>query len=282
MKNIISIKNLSFFYEDNKIFDNLNLNIKENKWVTLLGNNGSGKSTIVKLILGLYKFDGEIIIDGLNLLENIEEIRKKIGIVFSDPNFSFVLDNVDDELEFSLRNLNLEESEIQKRKQEIVRELGISKLIGSNPKDLSGGEKQLVALATALAITHQQMIETLATALVIKPKILILDESLEMLDCKQKEKVVKIIKKYYKKGMTVINISQNVEDSLLGDEIIIMDNGKIILDGSKEEIFENEKRIKELGLELPFIVDLSIKLKYYGMVDKLYFDIEELIDVIWK
>lgn len=267
MKNIISIKNLSFFYDDKKIFDNFNLDIKEKRWITLLGNNGSGKSTIMKLILGLYKFEGQILVDELDVLKDIKEVRKKIGVVFSDPNFSFVLDNVDDELEFSLRNLELSESEINTRKQEVIKELGISKFINLNPKDLSGGEKQLISLAVALTL---------------KPKVLILDESLEMLDFKQREKVIKVIKKYHKKGMTIINISQNVDDCLLGDEVIVLNNGQVVLNGIKEDVFKEEKVFKELGLELPFIVDLSIKLKYYGMVDKLYFDEEELVDDIWK
>lgn len=267
MKNIISIKNLSFFYDNKIIFDDLNLDIEEGKWITLIGNNGSGKSTLIKLILGLYKFDGKILVDDLDVLKDIKEIRKKIGVVFPDPNYNFVLDSVDDELEFSLRNLNLSETTIKKRKLKIINNLNLNRFINSNPKDLSGGEKQLVALATAL---------------IINPKILILDESLEMLDFKQKENVLKVIKEYYKEGMTVINITQNIDDTLLGGDVIVMDSGKVILNGSKTEVFSNEKTFKELGLELPFIVDLSIKLKYYGLIDKFYFNMEELVDDIWK
>lgn len=267
MKNIVTIQNLSFFYDNKMIFDNLNLNIEEGKWITLIGNNGSGKSTLVKLILGLYKFDGKILVDNIDITENIKEIRKKIGIVFSDPNYNFVLDSVEDELEFSLRNLNLNETTIKKRKTKIIGELGLKNLLNSNPKDLSGGEKQLVAIATAL---------------IINPKILVLDEALEMLDSRQKETVIEVIKKNYDDGMAVINITQNIDDTLFSDGIIVMDDGKIILNNSKEEVLSNERIFKELGLELPFIVDLSIKLKYYGLVDKLYFDMEELVDDIWK
>ena len=231
MKNIISIKNLSFFYDDKEVFKNLNLDIEQSKWITIIGSNGSGKSTLMKLLLGLMQFEGTIVVDNLKLPEDIKQVRKEMGIVFSDPNNQFILDNISDELEFSLRNLNFSEEEIEKRKDEIINEFGLKKLLKLNPKDLSGGEKQLVALAVNL---------------VTNPKILILDESLEMLDFKQKEKVIKIIKKYYKKGMTVINVSQNIEDTLLGDEIIVMEKGNILLQGTKEKVFLEEKKFKEL------------------------------------
>lgn len=267
MENIISIKDLSFEYENKKIFENINLEIKKNKWLTIIGNNGSGKSTLIKLILGLEKFDGSIIVDSIDVSKNKKEIRKIIGIVFADPDSQFILDSVEDELEFPLKNLNLSVEEIKKRKEEIITSLGLKKILKNKPTELSGGEKQLVALAVSL---------------IINPKILILDEALEMLDNKQKEKVLKIIRKKQKKGMTIINITQYNDDSLIGDDVLVLDTGKIKLMGSKEEVFNNYKIFENLKLDLPFIVDLSIKLKYYDLVDKIYFDMEELVDDIWK
>lgn len=267
MKNIITIKNLSFEYDKKKIFENFDLEIKKKNWLTIIGSNGSGKSTLVKLILGLEKFNGTIMVDNYDVNENIKEIRKIIGVVFSDPDSQFILDSVEDELEFPLKNLNLPDEEINKRKEDIISSLGIKSLLKSKPTELSGGEKQLVALAVSL---------------IINPKILILDEALEMLDYKQKDKVLKLINKMKKRGMTVINITQYVDDSLLGDDVLVMDSGKVKLIGSKEEVFNEYKVFEELKLELPFLVDLSIKLKYYDLVDKIYFDMEELVDVIWK
>ncbi len=267
MKNIISIKNLSFFYDNRVVFDDLSLDIRKGKWITLIGNNGGGKSTLIKLMLGLYKFDGKILVDDLDVQKDIKEIRKRVGVVFNNTNYNFALDCVDDELEFSLRNLNLSETTIKKRKLRMINDLNLNGIINYNPTDLSDGEKQLVAIATAL---------------IINPQILILDESLEMLDFKQRENVLKVIKDYHKDGMTVINITQNIDDTLLGDDVIVLDNGKVMLNGSKEAVLSNEHVFKSLNLELPFIVDLSTKLKYYGLIDKLYFDMEELVDDIWK
>lgn len=264
MKNIISINDLSFFYNGKCIFDKFNLDIQENSWVTLIGNSGSGKSTLIRLILGLEKYSGNI-----NIMNNtsIKEIRKNIGVVFSDTNSQFILDTVIDELKFPLYNLGYEDDFVLNRVNEISTIFGIKKLLSKSYKELSGGEKQLI---------------TLAVSLVTNPKILILDEALDMLDDKQKQKVLKILNKEYKTGLTIINITQNVDDMLLGSKVLIIDKGQIKAYDDTINIFNNLDVLKELKIDLPFIVDLSIKLKYYGLVNKIYLDMQELIDAIWK
>lgn len=267
MKSIISIKDLSFDYDNKIIFKNFNLEIEEKKWLTILGNNGSGKSTLIKLILGLEKFKGQIIVDNIDVCNNLSKIRQIIGVVFSNPDSQFILDSVSDELEFPLKNLNYSNNDIIERKDNIINALGLKKFLKSKPTELSGGEKQLVALAVSL---------------IVNPKILILDEALEMLDFKQKEMALKLINKLVKKGLTVINVTQDINDSLLGDNILVLDAGMIKLNGSKEDVYNNYKTFEELKLDLPFIVDLSIKLNYYNVVNKIYFNMEELINDIWK
>ncbi len=267
MSSIIKIDNLSFSYEDKKIFKNLNLEIENNKWLTVIGSNGSGKSTLVSLILGLKEYEGKIEVDSFDVAKNKKLIRKKIGVVFDDPDNQIIHDIVDDELSFSLQNFGLSISEIDEKKEKIVNVLGIKKILLLKPSDLSGGEKCLSVLAAAL---------------IKEPSIIILDEALEMLDNVQKNKVVKLLKNKLKNGATIINITQNIEDSLIGDDVLLLDHGKVILYENKHTFFNHDDVIKKYNLELPFVVDLSIKLQYYGLVNKIYLDMEELVNEIWK
>lgn len=264
---VISIENLSFSYEDKQIFKNINLEIEENRWLTVLGSNGSGKSTLVSLILGLKEYEGKIEVNGMDVFKNKKIIRKMISAVLADPDSQIIHDTVDDELSFPLQNIGMSMPNINLKKEEIVNALGIKKLLQLKPSELSGGEKILVAIATALMTDSE---------------IIILDEALEMLDNVEKNRVIKLLKKRLKQGATIINITQDIEDSLLGDDILLMDDGNVVLYDTKEAFYNNDEEIKKYGLSLPFIVDLSLKLQYYGLVQKIYFDMEELVNAIWK
>ena len=266
---IIEIKNLNFKYNDKEIFNNFNLKIKKSTFTTIIGLNGSGKSTLIRILLGLLNYNGEIIIDGLILnKENINEIRKKIGVVFENPDNQFVAETVMDDIAFTLENLQVKPSEIKTKVKEIAEYIGISKLLDRTPHSLSGGEKQLVALASAL---------------VHEPKILILDEALTMVDIKVRKKIYDILEDIHKnKDITIINVTHDMDEVLYGDDIILIDKGNIILKGPKEEVLLEEKVFNKLNLDLPFMVSLSIKLKYYGLIDRLIFDMEEMVDEVWK
>ena len=267
--NMIDIKNLNFQYAQKLIFNNFNLEIKEGTFTTIIGLNGSGKSTLIRIILGLFKYDGEIKIDGMILNDdNIKEIRKKIGVVFENPDNQFIAETVMDDIAFSLENLQLKSNNVKRKVGEIANYIGISNLLYREPSTLSGGEKQLVALASAL---------------VHEPKLLILDEALTMVDIKTRKQIYQILKELHKnKKITIINVTHDMDELLYGDDIILIDNGNIILKGPKEEIFLEEKIFNKLNLELPFMVSLSLKLKYYGLVDRLIFDMNEMVDEIWK
>lgn len=257
MSGVINIKNLSFSYGDNKIFDKLDLSIKTKKWLTIIGKNGSGKSTLMKLIVNKYPYDGNISVDKQN----------KIGIVYNCSDLHFIVNTVDEELLLSKKNLDISSEEFNIRKEKIITSLNLSKLLNLKPNELSNSNKVLVSLTSIL---------------LSEPDILILDGTLEALDCFYKNKVIKILKYYYRRGMTIISVSHNAEDTLIGDDIMLLDSGSVILYENKTEFYKNEKILKKYGIELPFIVDLSLKLKYYNMVDKLYFNMEELVDAIWK
>ena len=265
---MISIKNLEFKYRNKEIFNNLNMEFEEKKITSLIGPNGSGKSTLVKILVGLYRYNGNIVIDGSPLLkDNLKEIRKKIGVVFTNPDNQFVAETVMDDIAFTLENMNYKKEKIKKKIEEVTKYLGIYDILEINPHDLNSNQKQLVSLASAL---------------VHDPKVLILDEALTMLDPFDKEKILKILKELNNKGLTIINISHDIEDTLISDKIYILDKGKVVLEGTKEEVYKQEKVLYNLGFNLPFMVELSNRLKFYDLIDHTIYDMEEMVDTLWK
>ncbi len=269
MKNIIEIKGLNFKYNEKQIFKDLNLNIEEGTFTTIIGNNNSGKSTLVRILTGLEKSDSKIIIDDLILNEfNVKTIREKIGVIFENPDDNMIQDNVLDEIIFTLENMNLDKEKIKKRVDYVSTLLNIEKLLYRNVNQLSGGEKQLVLLASIIAVNT---------------KIIILDDAFTMIDSLTKDKIYKILKKINKENkITIINITHDIEDSLFGDEIIVMNNGNIVIQENTKLFFNQEKLLKKLNIQIPFIVEVSQKLKYYNLVDNLVFDMDKLVNIIWK
>jgi len=266
--NAIMIRDLCFKYDDKMIFDHFNLDIKKGSWATIAGPNGSGKSTLVKILLGLLKSEGTIIINELTLTHvTIEHIRESVGVVFDNPDNQFVSETVADEIAFKLENLGVEKAKIRQDIMDIANLLDIKHLLNKEPHKLNNGEKQLVILASAL---------------INKPKVLILDEALSRIDIISREIILKVLADYQSAGMTIINITHNLEDTIYSDDVVVLNDGQIVLNGSKEEVLVNEKIFSDLGLELPFMVQLSLKLKFYNLVDKLIFNMEEMVDLLWK
>lgn len=269
MKNIIEMENINFSYNKNQIFKNLNLTFEKGSFTTIIGNNGSGKSTLIRLLVGLLVCEGKININGLELNhDNLKKIISKIGVVFENPDDQFVAETVLDDIVFSLENMQVDKKEIDKRVKKISKFIGIEDILDKEPHNLSGGQKQLVALASAL---------------ITDPDILILDEALTMIDPDTRIKIYKILEQINKVNkITIINVTHNMDEILYGDNLIVMDKGNIVLNGPKEFVFLEEKTFNKLGLKLPFIVELTTKLQYYGLIDHLIFDMEELVNEIWK
>lgn len=267
--NIIDIDNLNFSYKNKQIFNDFNFKIKEGSFTTVAGSCGSGKTTLVKIILGLISNDFNVKICGIKMnSENKKEIRKQIGVVFENPDNSFVAETVIDDITFTLENLNTPVEEIKIRVENITKQLKIEHLLDLNPYSLSGGEKQLVSLASAL---------------ITDPKILILDESLSMLDCLKKDEILKYLKKINRENkITIINITQDLEESIYGKKIILINNGKVVLDEKISSAFIDEKIYKICNLEVPFLASLSNKLKYYGLVDEVILDMGKMVNKLWK
>lgn len=269
MDNIISIENINLKIGEKQVINNLSLEIKRGSFTSVVGNNSSGKSLLVKCILGLLKTEGKIIIDGLELNKNnFKKIISEVSVVFENPDEQFVAENVRKELSFSLENLQLSESEINNRIDSIVKLLNIEDLLDREPHTLSGGQKQLVALASAL---------------IIKPKILILDQAMTMIDLTLKEEIFKLLKKINKaEKITIINVTHDIEEVLYGSIIAVMKDGYILSSGRTKTILKNEKLFRELEIDLPFMAELSIKLKYYDLIDEMTFEMDEMVDKLWK
>lgn len=265
---MINIKNLNFNYHDKVIFDNFNLIIKRNKITSIIGANGSGKSTLIEILTGILEFKGQIEIDGVSLNKhNLKEIRKKIGVVFESKDSQFITETVMDEIAFVLENLNYNKKEIKKRVEKIAKILDIDDVLEVNPYSLNLNQQQLVHLACAL---------------VHEPKILILDETLCMLNPITLEKVLDLIKKLNKEGMTIIIITHDIEHTLISDEILLLDSGKVILNDNRENIYKEEQILNKLGFKLPFMVELSNRLKFYDLIDKTIYDMKEMVEILWK
>lgn len=265
---MINIKKLGFKYRQKEIFNDLDMVIEKGKITSIIGPNGCGKSTLVKILVGLYRYTGSIVIDNIPLLkDNRKAIRQKIGVVFTNPDNQFVAETVIDDIAFTLENMNYKKIHISKKIEEVTKYLGIYDILEANPHDLNSNQKQLVSLASAL---------------VHDPDILILDEALTLLDPLEKDRVLDILKDLNKKGLTILNISHDIEDTLISDMIYVMDEGKIILSGSKEEVYKEEKVLKSLGFKLPFMVELSNRLMFYDLIDHVIYDMKEMVDILWK
>ena len=268
MHNVIEIKDLNVCIKDKKIFENLNISFKNKKFVTVLGKSCSGKSVLAKTIAGFIPFEGDIIIDGVALNnDSMDYLLKKIGIVFENANQQFICNTVYEELSCILENLNYYQMDIDKKIEGVAGLLGIEELLDREIVTLSVGEQQLVALASA--IIHQ-------------PSILILDDALSNLDNYYKEIILRTLNILRKKGLTIIYFTSNSIDSIYGTDIVIINNGQVVLNKPLTKALKEEKTFITSGIEMPFIADISLKLGYYNLVDKIYLDEKGLVNAIWK
>lgn len=264
---MISIKNLNFSYKNKIIFNNLNLEVKTGEFVFIIGQSGSGKTTLIKILSGLIKEKFDIKIDNIKI-DEINKIRKIMNVSFEGLNTIFITDTVREELELKLKNLKIPKDEINEQIKKITKYLEIENILECEPNTLSGGEKELVKIASSL---------------LGKPKVIILDECTSMLDGITKEKVYKYLKKINRENKTTIICTTNdMDDLLYGKRIIMLGKENIILDSNINKAFENEKKFKENNLELPFMAALSIKLKYYNLLDEIILDINKMVNKLWK
>ncbi|WP_196600551.1 energy-coupling factor ABC transporter ATP-binding protein [Pectinatus frisingensis] len=255
----VVIKDLSWKYEqaDKFLFEKLNLNIKENIFLGIIGSNESGKTTLVSCIkgiipnieVGIYKGEVRVFNEPVKDM-NTKTIAQKVGMVFSDPDAQFTTMSVEEEIAFSLENIGVPVPEISKRIKWVCELTHLEELLDKPPYDLSGGQKQRVAIAAVLAA---------------KPKIIILDEPTSMLDPKSKDEVFEILRMIKEElKMTVIVIEHNIEKiAELSDEVLLMNNGKIIRHEKTDEFFKDINLLKENGLKVPESIEIL-----YHLYDK--------------
>ncbi len=258
MPDILQMKNISYQYPDTKqeAVSNVNLCIAAGSWTCIIGHNGSGKSTLTRLINGLLlpkKQPGaQIIVDGQVLTDQtLWQIRDKVGIVFQNPDNQFVGATVADDVAFGLENRGVPRSKMVKLVNKAVADVGMTDYINAEPANLSGGQKQRVAIAGVIAV---------------EPKIIILDEATSMLDPNGRATILNLVKKIKKAAhLTVISITHDIDEADLADQIVVMNDGKLIAQDSPTNIFRQVALIKKIGLGEPFIFKLEEELKMKGI-----------------
>lgn len=247
-KILIKIDNISFSYSSQKIFENLSLNLEKGKFYVLLGKNGSGKSTLIKLLLGIEKAEnGKILIDNMDLEKNLYECRKNMGMVFQNPDEQIVSENIEEELVFSMTNYSCSSFEMKERALEILKDINLFEKKEVRVSQLSGGEKQRLCIGSAL---------------MLKPKILILDESTAMLDEKNRELIFKLLERVKNEGTTIILITHHLNEIEYADEIIYLESKKIKWIGEKN-IFLKKIIGGELGERLELSPNFYIAKQLY-------------------
>ena len=273
MKSIIDVKNLSFRYKESQEYydvKDITFHVKRGEWLSIVGHNGSGKSTTVRLIDGLLEAEsGEIVIDGQRLTEeNIWNIRRQIGMVFQNPDNQFVGATVEDDVAFGLENQGLSRQEMQKRVEEALDLVGMLDFKKREPARLSGGQKQRVAIAGVVAL---------------RPAILILDEATSMLDPEGRRELIETVKGIRKDyDMTVISITHDLEEVAMSDRVLVMKKGEIESISSPRELFSRND-LDQIGLDDPFANQLKNSLNQHGYdLPENYLTESELEDKLWE
>ena len=268
---IIDVKNLNFSYDENsETIDNVSFSVEKGTYTTIIGQNGSGKSTIAKLITGLLeKKSGSIQIDGLELtLENLNAIRAKIGIVFQNPDNQFIGSTVRDDIAFGLENHQVPQEKMDGIIDANAERVRMTKYLDHEPTRLSGGQKQRVAIAGVLAM---------------KPEILIFDEATAMLDPQGKDEIKKVIMDlHHETGLTIVSITHDIDEVAASDAVIALNEGKVVMTGTPDEIFAHEKKLNEIQLDIPFSMKLEKKLAERGIKLERYITMDGLLEELCR
>ena len=262
----IKIRNLSYSYKGDKgepipVLKNVSLDIERGEYVAVLGHNGSGKSTLAKLlnlVIDDYDFlEGSIVIDGKDITsddmteDDLYDLRKKIGMVFQNPDNQLVATIVEEDVAFGPENLGLPREEIRKRVDESLAIVGMTEYAHHEPHRLSGGQKQRIAIAGIIAM---------------KPDCMIFDESTAMLDPMGRRDVVDTIEKLNREeGKTVLSITHYMDEAVRADRVIVINDGKVILDGTPAMIFAQAELLRSAGLDIPQCAELLIRLRKKGI-----------------
>lgn len=272
MKQMIELKNVSFRYDktvEEYQIDTVSFHVKQGEWLSIVGHNGSGKSTVVSLIDGLLEAEsGEIYVDGKQLTrETIWEIRSKIGIVFQNPDNQFVGATVEDDVAFGLENQGIPREEMLQRVEKAIEQVGMLEFKDREPSRLSGGQKQRVAIAGIIAL---------------RPTIIILDEATSMLDPEGREDLMAVMRKLQKKfQLTIISITHDLTEIALSDRTLVFQKGKLESSMTPRELFSRND-LNEIGLDKPFSKQVQESLSSHFPLKQDYLTESELLDQLWE
>lgn len=274
---MIKIENLSYSYPSNDekeshfALNGINLEVDKGDFVAVLGHNGSGKSTLGKLLNAqIFPSIGDIWIDDLNSKDenSIWDYRSKCSMVFQNPDNQMVATTVEEEVAFGVENLQVPNPELRKRVDNAIELVGMSDFKTRNPSALSGGQKQRVSIAGVVAMMSDYII---------------FDEPTAMLDPKGRKDVIELVEKLNKKyGKTIIYITHYMEEAIIAEKIIVLDKGKIAIEGGAREVFSKVDQMKRLGLTVPQVTEVAYELGKKGVkFDKLPLNIDEFLESIW-
>ena len=275
---LIKFDNVSFSYETEdengnpkteKVLENFNFSIEEGSFVAILGHNGSGKSTVAKLTNGiLFADEGTVTVDSILARDDdtIYDIRKTVGMVFQNPDNQIVSSIVEEDVAFGVENIGIPSEECRKRVDEALKTVGMYEYRLRTPSKLSGGQKQRVAVAGIIAM---------------KPKCIVLDEPTAMLDPSGRKEVIDTVMKLNREeGITIVLITHYMDEAVKADRVVVMDDGKIKLDGTPEQVFSDTNKIKSLSLEVPQSTELVSRLGISSEKTVLNFD--QCADLLYK
>ncbi|HBC90485.1 MAG TPA: energy-coupling factor transporter ATPase [Lactococcus sp.] len=271
MNKILEVENLSFKYEEDQempTLDGVSFAVQAGEWVSIIGQNGSGKSTTARAIDGLLEnVSGNIKIDGQILSsENIWTLRQKIGMVFQNPDNQFVGATVEDDVAFGMENQGIPREEMILRVDQALKQVNMLEFKGKEPARLSGGQKQRVAIAGIIAL---------------RPEIIILDEATSMLDPTGRAEIMRVIREIKAEyNLTVLSITHDLDEATLSDRVLVMRAGKIIKSAKPEELFGSGEDMVNIGLDMPFTSSLAEDLRADFNLPEKYLNEEELADIL--
>ena len=269
---LIDIQNVSYAYEDAaaKALNNVSLTINDGEFVAVVGHNGSGKSTLAKHLNALLlPTEGKVLVDGMDTADEADtlSIRQRVGMVFQNPDNQLVTTIVEEDVAFGPENIGVPGNEIRTRVDRALAAVGMEKYAHSAPNMLSGGQKQRIAIAGMLAM---------------QPKVLVLDEATAMLDPKGRRDIIDLVTKLHKEnGITVVMITQYMEEVIGADRVAVMSGGELILEGTPKEVFSQDELLHKHRLDVPVMQQLANRLNAHGAnLPKSILSVEEMAQAI--
>lgn len=269
---MIEIQNVSYAYEDAaaKALNNVSLTINDGEFVAVVGHNGSGKSTLAKHLNALLlPTEGKVLVDGMDTADEADtlSIRQRVGMVFQNPDNQLVTTIVEEDVAFGPENIGVPGNEIRARVDRALAAVGMEKYAHSAPNMLSGGQKQRIAIAGMLAM---------------QPKVLVLDEATAMLDPKGRRDIIDLVTKLHKEnGITVVMITQYMEEAIGADRVAVMSGGELILEGTPKEVFSQDELLHKHRLDVPVMQQLANRLNAHGAnLPKSILSVEEMAQAI--